>query len=78
MPSLCVTMICMMRLRAFVDLTAPVGGLCPGVSGEIFDFPRLFRPAAPVGVFCVESCGEDLDFAHLCYSGCTRGRLLHG
>jgi hypothetical protein len=39
--AVCVTMICMMRLRAFVDPAAPVGGLCLGAFGEIFDFARL-------------------------------------
>jgi hypothetical protein len=34
--------------------------------------------AAPLGDFCMESLfGEDFDFTHLlCYSGCTRRRLL--
>jgi hypothetical protein len=36
-------------------------------------------PAAPIGDFCAESSGKDFDFSHLlCYSGCTRRRLLRG
>jgi hypothetical protein len=41
--AVCVTMICMMRLRAFVDPTAPVGGLCSGAFGEVFASVELVR-----------------------------------
>jgi hypothetical protein len=39
--AVCVTMICMMRLCAFVDLAAPIGGLCSGAFGGVFDFAHL-------------------------------------
>jgi hypothetical protein len=53
-----VTVICIMRLRAFVDPAAPVGDFCmESLFGKDFDFLRTYCvvPAAPLGGFCTES-----------------------
>jgi hypothetical protein len=83
-----------MKLRAFVDPVVPVDDLCMGNLLENTSILRTYyaSPAAPIGDFCMESPAAPLGdfcmgsllektsiFAHLlCYSGCTRRRLLHG
>jgi hypothetical protein len=77
----------------YASLAAPVGYFCTGSLLEKTLILRTYcamsaapvgdfcteGPAAPLGDFCTGSFGEDFDFAHLlCYSGCTRRRLLHG
>jgi hypothetical protein len=60
---------------------APVGDFCMESLLEKTSILRTYCAilAAPVSDFCMESFGEGFDFAHLlCYSGCTRRRLLHG
>jgi hypothetical protein len=61
---------------------APVGDFC---ADSLLEKTSIFctycaTPAAPVGNFCADSLfGKDFNFSHLlCYSVCTRRRLLRG
>jgi hypothetical protein len=77
----------------YASPAAPVGDFCTGSLLEKTSILRTYcaipaapvgdfcteSPAAPLGDFCTGSFGEDFDFANLlCYSGCTRRRLLCG
>jgi hypothetical protein len=75
-----VTIICMIRLRAFVDTTVPIGDFCTESLLGMTSIVRTYNSGCTLRrLWHGGSVEKDFDFAHLlCYSGCTLRRLLHG
>jgi hypothetical protein len=70
----------MIRLRAFVDIAAPIGDFCTEILLGTTSIVRTYNSGCTLRRLCHGGSFEkDFDFAHLlCYSGCTLRRLLHG